>query len=721
MVTRRRDWFRYWVVDWVAERTWALMSLLLFACVLLVTGITALVVRVTPDDAGGGEWHTAWQSLLLVLDPGTIANDESEHQFWYRVFALSATIGGILIVSTLIGVLTTALNDKLVELRRGRSVIGERGHLVVLGWSDAMEAIVEEIAEAGDRRPCLVVLDPDPRLPELVEGVMTRMRAKVRLDLRHVPADWRERRREVARKLRVLQRLRVIYRIGDPKNIDDLDLISLETAEAVIVPRPVGADPDARVLTTLLAIAGRAWPAGTTRPPLVAVISSAANVAPARTAIRRWSNKGELAGHIIDAEMIVARVLVQSLRYPGVSVVCRELLSFEGIEIRQPDDAVQATVSRRLAGMTYGAALHAFDRACLIGIQRGERYLISPFGGTSAAGPAPSADDPDELTIRPDDRPILIAYGSGSYDMHTVGKNAGPSWREEHLVAPAAPRPARPDRILVLGWNGRVGTIIDELARVALPGSTMLIVGPGYDEKVARSGGNLSVGGYVADPAEHGVLADLARAGTLGNIEEFTSILILAAPASTVGIGTGDERSGLDDKVLITMLQLEQVTGEVQDRRIICELGDDGNRRLARTLAADDLVVGRRLVSTLAVQYAKNPHRKPLNHLVESLFHAGDEDVCLAPAGQYVQIGVEVTFGAVVEAARRRGQTAIGYRVATERDNYYRNDGVRLNPAKRSKLRLSAEDEVIVIARFGPGLEPMPVADTVDAAPSGVR
>src|SRR5262245_45943365 len=103
MRTNRREWFRYRVIHRVAERSGVLVTLLALAVVFLVAAVTGLVAAFTPLDGAGGMFHDAYWTLLMILDPGTIANDSDPHAFWYRVFSLVGTVGGILIVSTLIG------------------------------------------------------------------------------------------------------------------------------------------------------------------------------------------------------------------------------------------------------------------------------------------------------------------------------------------------------------------------------------------------------------------------------------------------------------------------------------------------------------------------------------------------------------------------------------------------------------------------------------------
>lgn len=64
--------------------------------------------------------EAAWQSLMHSIDAGTVAGDTG----WpYRGFMFLITLGGIFIVSSLIGVLTSGLEGKLEELQKGRSLV----------------------------------------------------------------------------------------------------------------------------------------------------------------------------------------------------------------------------------------------------------------------------------------------------------------------------------------------------------------------------------------------------------------------------------------------------------------------------------------------------------------------------------------------------------------------------------------------------------------------
>ena len=60
-----------------------------------------------------------------------------------------------------------------------------------------------------------------------------------------------------------------------------------------------------------------------------------------------------------------------------------------------------------------------------------------------------------------------------------------------------------------------------------------------------------------------------------------------------------------------------------------------------------------------------------------------------------------MTFATVLESARRRGETAIGYRHRADAEDASKGYGVTLNPVKSDPLTLAAGDRVIVLADDG--------------------
>jgi ion channel POLLUX/CASTOR len=123
--------------------------------------------------------------------------------------------------------------------------------------------------------------------------------------------------------------------------------------------------------------------------------------------------------------------------------------------------------------------------------------------------------------------------------------------------------------------------------------------------------------------------------------------------------------------------------------QIVSEMRDDRDRDLAQLTRADDFVVSEQLVSLLMTQISENRH---LESVFADLFDSEGAEIYVRPASYYVRHTPALNFATVIEAARRRGEVAIGYRAAEPGDGH----GVVLNPSKT--VPLPQIDRVIVLA-----------------------
>jgi hypothetical protein len=150
-----------------------------------------------------------------------------------------------------------------------------------------------------------------------------------------------------------------------------------------------------------------------------------------------------------------------------------------------------------------------------------------------------------------------------------------------------------------------------------------------------------------------------------------------------------------DDRSLVTLLHLRDIEISLGDPyTIITEMNDDANREVAQVTRADDFIVSNKLISLLITQLAENRH---LNQVFAELFDPAGAEIYLKPASGYVRPGVTANFATVIEAARRRGETAIGYRTRAHGEQAP-GYGVVLNPSKSAPLALTADDSVVLVA-----------------------
>ena len=604
----------------------ALVSLLVI--VLVAAAVVALGVAPAGDDgARPGFGELVWITFMRTLDAGNLGGDSGAVLFVGLM--LVATVAGIFVVSAFIGVLTSGLEDKLGELRKGRSLVVETGHVLVLGWSSHVVTIVRELATAAANKGGAVV-------------VILARRDKVEME------------DEIRAKAGDLGRTRVVCRSGDPVDLDDLAIGSPETARAIIVLGPEGDEPDSDVIKTVLALTSHKRRADG-RHHIVAELRDPKNLGPAKMV-----GKGE-ASFVLASELI-ARITVQTCRQSGLSVIYGELLDFDGDEIYLAEEA-------RLVGKTFGEALSRYEDSALIGLcTADDRVLLNP---------------PMDTEIHRGDRVIVI-----SEDDDTVRIAPGePPSVDEAVLRPPVAVTQEPERTLVLGWNRRAPTMLLELDKYVAPGSVVTVVADvdGAEEAIARECGDVRrqrIGFTRGDTTDRRVLDGL-------EVHAYEHVI-------TLGYSDDLDPHRADARTLITLLHLRDIEEKMGESfSIVSEMLDEKNRQLAEVTKADDFIVSDNLVSLAIAQIAENRH---LADVFTDLFDADGSELYLRPAGDYVAIDAELTFHAVVEAARRRGEVAIGYRRIAESADARASYGVHVNPKKRATLRFADGDKVIVLA-----------------------
>ncbi|MEB3329368.1 MAG: hypothetical protein VKQ33_09080, partial [Candidatus Sericytochromatia bacterium] len=393
---------------------------LLGVLTLLVVGLAvAFLVAsgITPDGHPHGfdAAEAWWVSLAHLFDGGTMGGDPPD---WpYRAVMLVVTVSGLLLMSALVGLLTTGLVGLLEELRRGRSLVLERDHTLILGWTPAVFTIVAELAIANEHRQ-------RPRIVILAE------------------VDKVEMEQAIRKKVPSLGRTRVICRTGSPIDPDDLAIVAPDEARSIVVLAPEGPDADTQVLKTILALThGPHRKAG--RYHIVAELND-----PKKREVAALVGGDEL--EVVLSSEVVTRLTVQTCFQSGLSLVYTELFDFAGDEIYMAEEP-------SLVGRTFLEACLAYDRCALMGLRLADgRQLLNP---------------PADTVLGAGDVLIAIAQDQGHL-------RPGGAPRLDEAAIRLAPRTGHdgPRRTLILGWNRRAPAIINEMDYYVADGSELTVV-----------------------------------------------------------------------------------------------------------------------------------------------------------------------------------------------------------------------------------------------------
>jgi voltage-gated potassium channel Kch len=606
------------LVAWLALLTAALI-------VIAVVVVTAL--GLVPDNGRHSFVGQAFGTLLHALDPGAIGGDAGHWPF--LVIMLLVTLGGLFIVSALIGVIATALDEKLLELRKGRSFVVERGHTLVLGWSDAVFTILSELAIANESetKPSVVILADRDKV-EMEDAIRS--------------------------KVPDLKGTRVICRTGSPIDLADIAIANPQSARSVIVLSPASEDPDSEVIKTVLAL---------TRGPhrredgyrIVAEIHDPANLEAAHLV-----GGGQAA--FIDKRETIAKLIVQASRQSGAAAVYVELLDFDGEEIYFREDP-------ELVGRTYGDALLAYEDAAVMGVQQA--------GGTILINP------PAALEIAAGDRLIAVAEDDAVLDR--AEPYAGTVDEGAIVVSARVPEPAQ--RVLIIGWNSRTSTVVNELDHYVAAGSSAVVVAdtPAAETAISVECSELR---NLDVEVRHGNTTDRATLDAL-DVGSYAHVIVMCYAEHL-------DPQRADARTLVTLLHLRDIAARLEEPvSIVSEMLDDRNHELAQVTEVDDVIVSDRVLSLLLAQISENEH---LAEVFRVLFDADGSEIYLRDMDEYVVPGRETTFATVVAAARERGETAIGLRIAELSDDASSGYGVRLNPSKSAPYVPELGDKIVVLA-----------------------
>ncbi|MEZ3181788.1 NAD-binding protein [Streptomyces pimonensis] len=488
------DRARYWFDSTLTRGASALVGWMALLCLAVVVPASAVLVWTDPEAPASltGRFAQVWrltgETLRLGGSTGTPLR---------VTMSLLLALVALLYVSTLVGLITTALTERLTALRRGRSTVLEQGHAVVLGWSEQVFTVVGELvaANANQRRAAVAVLaDRDKTAME--EALST--------------------------KVGPVGRTRLICRSGPTTDPAVLGLTSPQTADVVLVMPHDEPDADAEVVKTLLALRA-ALPGKVALPPVVAAVRDDRY----RLAARLAAGAG---GVVLESDTVTARLIVQAARRPGLSLVHQELLDFAGDEFYLvPEPA--------LAGRPFGDALLSYPTSSVVGVVRSGAPLLNPPGRTPLA-----ADD------------LLIVI---SRDDDTAWRGDCVELVEEGAMASGPPTPARAERVLLLGWNRRAPLMVDQLRRRARPGSAVDVVADG-DEATVRQVDEAGADGGLTLTLHQG---DVTRPETLRRLDvhSYDSVIVLGQdPAPGQSSEDPDNRTLV---TLLLLRRLEEDTG----------------------------------------------------------------------------------------------------------------------------------------------------------------
>lgn len=589
----------------------------------------------------GGLGQQLYITFLEMTDPGNMAQD-IQSTLLMKIPGIIAGIVGIVMLSVLIAFITTALIERMEALRKGHSRVIEDDHTLILGWDpQRVVEILRELIIANES-------EDDPSVVILADVSKVQMDDHLNLVLPN------------------RKNTRVITRSGSVSSLTNLYVASVETCKSVIVLASAREEAsleeknlsDAQTIKAVLALSS-ACKAEQKQLNIVAEIFNQHHYEILQS---NCPHRIE----VVSANEILAKIMVQTSRSVGLSVVYSEILSFDGCEMYFH--------GADWNGISFGQAQFHFPDGVPMGIRKANGdILINP---------------PIEEILDQDDEVLILAQDDSTIDF------------QPSLAAVSNELPLNSDRLkqvieneLIIGWNRKGPAIVAEYAEYVKDGSQIDVIVKNPQKSVIHeiqhlndSLEGLQVQLINQDPLKAQTLIDV-------NPGKRDNIIILSG-------GEHQDPEKSDAQTILILLLLRRILHEHPDEtvrtRLITEVMDSANRGLIAQVGVKDFIISNQFISMLLAQMSEE---LDIKLVYDQLFEEDGSEIYLKPACLYFEsIPEEVSFADCMAIAQKRKEICIGIKVQKDEQNEHLNFGVSLVPEKNTKYVLRPNDCLIVVA-----------------------
>jgi ion channel POLLUX/CASTOR len=381
---------------------------------LIITTFVIIFFENISSEEPMGFVQAFYEGFYQLLSPGVIDWEMASHFRW--LMAILCLVG-LLIVSILIGLVSSTIESKIEDLKRGRTVIQEKNHIAIYGWNSKIFLILNELilANSNQKKSCI--------------AIMANM-------------DKVEMESEIRDKIENFRNTKIIVRSGLITDVDDVNILLPQEARSIMVLPSDDEDSDMHSIKTLMALVNNPR-RNKKNYHIVTELNNNSNMEVAEIV-----GKNEVS--IVQTTETISRIMVQTCRQPGLSNVYNELLGFDGNEIYFLNQT-------NMQGKTFAEAGLWFPNACLIGLRQPDgKLLLNPDPSTILSG------SEKLICIAEDDHALKMVDPAGTVSESSVYKGN-------------ASLPEK-DKTLLLGWNNKARIILSELNKYVVPGSELHIV-----------------------------------------------------------------------------------------------------------------------------------------------------------------------------------------------------------------------------------------------------
>ena len=629
----------------------ALLSLFLVGFVIMVI-IRLFANLLMPDDTLNSWAEIPWRVYVAVME-GSAAETDGDSNWLAKISSIIGVLVGLILFSSMVAFITSVFEAKLDELKRGRSIVLENGHTLILGFGDRILEIIRELIEANES-------EPDDSIVILAENDKEEMDNIIRDNITDTLTT------------------RIITRSGTVTNINNLKKVKANRAKSVIIMNSAASWrsknelklADALVLKSIMSII--AVCKGASHPPIVCEIHSS----------RDQKLAQNISSGIVKAlneVSVLSKMIAQlALSRNGLSVVYGDMVGFDGNEFYfyRPDNGWGGKLS-------FGEIIDRFKCSTPMGIHSKEgKIILNPPKSTEIS-------DKDELIIFAEDDSTIYYYEKPVYESKV---KSIPTIQTEH----------RTQRIALLNWTTKTSIIMDKLCSYLPNQSELSTFVNKKSNKMKECEESLSkkYPGIKISINE----IDLNDLNKLDKIypQNFDSLLILSPGGNTI--------EEMDAYVISLLIRIRQIllqnssSKSFADKnkwpKLITEVMDSENIDIILNSGVEDFMVSNQFVSQIMAQVSEEPLALDV---YDDLFKAEGSELYIKPASYYFDFSEKdsicVPYGDCVEAAKIRDEVLLGIQLQAEQKNKDKMFGISLIPNKKTNFTITKHDGFVALAQ----------------------
>lgn len=326
-----KERFLYWFDSRMSKGSLGLIRFLVLFSVLFVFLLCGILIAFgfQEDQSITGVLWDGFSTIINAWMPSA-----EDGTIGYLIIMALIALMGLLVTSVLIGIVTSAMEEKIMQLRRGNSAVLEKNHKIILGFFPGEYTLLQQLILAAGNNPAVIVIGSGLERDEIEQLIKDNV--------------------DVPKNVKIICRTIDIF---DPASIEKL---SVHTCRNILIS-PMD---DQNTIKVLLAVSALISQTGSRTVRVSAITAKRENRFP--PTIAKKHNVTTL-----QTNDTLAKIIAHSCTQTGLSQVFQEVFNFEGSElynISMPETA----------GLTFEDLIFRMDHAVPVGIYRNHTVMMNP-------------------------------------------------------------------------------------------------------------------------------------------------------------------------------------------------------------------------------------------------------------------------------------------------------------------------------------------------------